>query len=525
MHESYFGMDTKSKDLSERSAALDKRDFIKLAGMSAAYALVSGAPSIARSQTVPHEAIVRMSLIEGVRALASGKITSQAYCEAALAQADKFKGYNIFTQTSPTYVREAAASVDALRQEGKAAGSLRGAPFALKDSIDMVEYYTMSGHPALQNFEPLVDADLVKLYREANGICIGKTQLAPLSLWWTTENPLTGDTGNPFNKAYKTGGSSGGSGAAVAARIVPFAVAEDTLGSVRVPAALNGVQGFRPTTGRWPTVGTMPQGFTDTLGPIARTVADIKWLDTLSAVDHPQNRPSTISLLSVRIGYQKHGFLQELHPWVEENFEQTLRTLSRAGATLVEIKDLPGAESFQIAGKMLMADFPGAVARYFNRHRVYDRSVFGLLHQLHVDVLKKNNLQLLDQSVVGEGYFDLVVQLMEARQRYKDIMSANRIDALLYPTTKAPNTPNDGAETLVGKGPRGEPIAEFSFGANMILAPAMKTPSLALFSGLDRAGLPLSITLDGYSDQDRRLLDIAEAVEKVLPPVVEPKSI
>jgi indoleacetamide hydrolase len=516
---------SESNELFERRVAADRRDFLKLAGLSTAHVIAGAIPAIARSQSLSHDSIIRMSLVEGVKALASGKISAQEYCTAALAQAAKFECYQILTQTLPTYVREAAAAADSLRKEGKAIGALHGVPYVLKDSIDMVEYYTMSGHPALQTFEPLVDADLVKLYKESHGICIGKAQLAPLSMWVTTENPLTGDTGNPFNKAYKSGGSSGGSGAAVAARIVPFAVGADTGGSVRLPAALNGVQGFRPTTGRWPTAGTMPVGFSDTLGPIARTVADIKWLDTLSAVDRPENRPSAVSLRSVRIAYQKSGFLQELHPWVEENFEQTLSTLSRVGATLVEVKNLPLAESGQAAVPILAADVPGAIARYFNRHHVYDRSVFGLLHGLQVDALKKMWLPALDRAPEGEIYFDLVVQLMKARQRYRDILSEHRIDALLYPTTKVPNTPNDGAETFVGKGPQGEQISEFSIGANMLFAPAMRTPSVALFSGLDRAGLPLSVTLDGYRDQDRRLLDIAETIEKVLPPVVEPKTI
>jgi mandelamide amidase len=477
------------------------------------------------SQSLSHEAIIRMTVIDGLEALASGAVSAQEYCMAALEQATRFKSHNIFTQISPTYVREAAAAVDALRNEGKAVGALRGIPYAVKDNIDVVEYFTISGHPALRTFEPLLDAELVKLYKEAQGICIGKTQLAPLGLWVTTENPLTGDTGNPFNQAYKTGGSSGGSGAAVAARIVPFAVAEDTAGSIRLPAAMNGVQGFRPTTGRWSTTGALPLGFTDTLGPIARTLADIKLLDTLCAVDHPENRPGAVSLRDVRFGYQKSGFLQDLHPWVEENFEQTLRTLSRAGATLVEIKDLSVAASSQLAGEMVMSDFPGSVARYFERHRVYDRSAFGLLHGLHVDVLKKDNLRYQGLARTGEGYMELVARLLEARRLYRQIMSDNRIDALLYPTSKVPNTPNDGAETVVGKGTEGEEIPESMLHANMAFSPAMRTPSVALFAGMDRMGLPLSVTVDGYTGGDRRLLDIAEAVEKVLPSIVEPKAI
>jgi mandelamide amidase len=508
---------------------MSKRDFLKLGGAALAYATLSGLPSAthatSRGQFMSHDEIIRMSLVEGVNALKSGKISSLEYSTAALMQAGKFKSYNIFTQISPVYVHGAASTVDNKRKEGKKVGALQGVPYALKDSVDMVEYYTISGHPSLKTFEPSTDADLVKIYKDTDAICIGKTQIPALSLWWTTENPMTGDTGNPFNIAYKTGGSSGGSGAAVAARIVPFAVAEDTGGSVRVPAALNGVQGLRPTTGRWPTAGTMPIGFSDTLGPIARTVADIKLLDTICAVDHPENKPSQVDLGQLRIGYQKSGFFEEIHPWVQQNIEQTMNTLSKSGATLVEVKGLPAAESFQIAVGILLADFPGSVARYFNRHRVYDKSGFGLMHELHMDVFKKVWLPGLDNAATGEAYFNLVVQLMGIRRTYNKVMSENKIDVFLYPSTKVPNTPNDGGDVIVSKGPMGEMLPETLLGANMLFAPAQKTPSISMFSGVDKAGLPLSVTFDGYTGQDRRLLDVAEAIEKVLPPLPEPESI
>jgi Asp-tRNA(Asn)/Glu-tRNA(Gln) amidotransferase A subunit family amidase len=502
-----------------------KRDFLKSAGAGLAYAALTGIPAVSRAQSSTPERIGRMSLVEGVNALRTGEVSSVEYCMAALAKASKFKDYNIFTQMSPVYVQSAATAIDTKRKEGKPVGALQGVPYALKDSVDMVEYYTISGHPSLKTFEPKVDADLVKIYKQADAVCIGKTQIPALSLWWTTENPMTGDTGNPFNKAYKTGGSSGGSGAAVAARIVPFAVAEDTGGSVRVPAAFNGVQGFRPTTGRWPTAGTMPIGFSDTLGPIARSVADIKLLDTISAVDHPQHMPTQVDAKRLRIGYQKAGFFDDLHPWVQANIEATMNTLSRAGATVVEVTGLPAQESFQLAVSILLADFAGSVARYFNRHGVYDKSGFGLMHELQMDAFKKIWLPGMDDSATGEAYFKLVNQLMRLREPYSKVMNENRLDVLLYPTTKVPNTPNDGGDVIAGKGPLGETLAETQIGANMLFAPAQKTPSISMFSGLDPAGLPLSVTLDGYSGEDRKLLDIAEAIENVLPPLVAPKAI
>ena len=506
-----------------------RREFLRTAGASLAAFAVAGFPSASRSssdaRSISHDAIIRMSLVDGLNALHSGKISSVDYCMAAMTQASRFESYNIFTQISPVYIQGAATAVDRRRNEGRAIGALQGVPYALKDSVDMVEYYTIGGHPSLKTFEPLVDADLVKIYKEADAICIGKTQIPALSSWWTTENPMTGDTGNPFNRDYKTGGSSGGSGAAVAARIVPFAVGADAGGSVRVPSAMNGVQGLRPTTGRWPTAGAMPIGFSDTLGPIARSIADIKLLDSLSALDHPENRPGNVNLKKVRIGYQKAGFFDDIHPWVQDNMEQTMSTLSRAGATLVNLNGLPATESLEIIRPMMLADMPGSMAHYFNRHRVYDRSAFGLMHELHMDGIKKFFLPGMENAPTGEAYFDLVAQLMDARKTSQKILSDNEIDVLMYPTTNIPNTPNDGGDVMVGKGPLGEMLPETLIGPNTMFAPAMRTPSIAMFSGMDNDGLPLSVTFDGDSGHDRGLLDIAEAIENVLPPLVEPKSI
>ncbi|MDX1406417.1 MAG: amidase family protein [Woeseiaceae bacterium] len=469
--------------------------------------------------------IIRLDVIAGLSALTSGALSSSEYCAAALAQLRKFESQNIFTQVSETYIQSHASSVDSRQRKGEPVGELHGLPYALKDSVDMVEYYTIAGHPRLREFRPRIDADLVKMIRDADGVCIGKTQIPPLSLWWTTENPMTGDTGNPFNSRYKTGGSSGGSGAAVAARIVPFAIAEDTGGSVRVPAAMNGVQGLRPTTGRWPIGGAMPIGFSDTLGPIARSVADIKLLDTLFASDRPQNLPGNVNLADVRFGVQKEWFLENLHPWVEANFDAALEKLSRSGAKIVEVSGLPGGELYQLSIGVLLADMPTTIAHYFNRHGVYDVSAFELMQSLNVESIKNTWLPGIENAATGEKYFELVAKLNQLRERSQAVFEEQRIDALLFPTSKVPNTPNDGGESLSTIGPLENTLEETAIGANMLFAPATKRPSISIFSGMDQDGLPLSVTLDGVTGQDRRLLDIAEAVEAVLPPLEEPNSV
>lgn len=509
----------------EKGKNIRRRHFLKSGAAAATAVATFGIPKTAFAALSSPDDIIRLDVTDGVKALKSGDVSAAEYCDAALEQLGKFKAYNIFTQVSTEYIRQRATNVDERRQKSGPVGVLHGLPYALKDSVDMVEYYTIAGHPALREFRPKLDAELVQAIRSADGICVGKTQLPPLSVWWTTENPMTGDTGNPFNSRYKTGGSSGGSGAAVAARIVPFAVAEDTGGSIRIPAAMNGVQGLRPTTGRWPIKGAMPIGFTDTLGPITRSIRDIKFLDSLFAKDKPENRPGNIDLKEIRIGYQSEWFRQNLHPWVESNFHSTLVTLSEAGAEVVEVTGLPAGDLHQVALTILLADMPTTIAHYFNRHDVYDRSAFGLMNSLNVEVFKNTWLPGIEAAPTGEGYFELIMNLKQLRRTSESVFEQHGIDCLAYPTSKVPNTPNDGGEMISAEGPLGNTVNEMAIGENMFFAPSTRRPSIAMFSGMDRDGLPLSVTFDGVTGGDRRLLDIAEALERVLPPLEEPSSI
>jgi Asp-tRNA(Asn)/Glu-tRNA(Gln) amidotransferase A subunit family amidase len=514
-----------------------RRDF--LAGASAATTALafSALPALTLDQeeagegekALDHDQIIRLTVTQGIEALASGRLTALQYCDAALAQADKFRFYNIFSQLNPSYARQTAKALDEKRVKnaatGAAMGALEGLPYALKDSVDMVEFYTIAGHPQMKTFRPKIDAELVTMLKKADAVCIGKTQIPPLSMWWTTENSMTGDTGNPFSQAYKTGGSSGGSGAAVAARIVPFAIAEDTGGSVRIPAAMNGVLGLRPTTGRWPTAGAVPIGFSDTLGPIARSVADIRLLDDLFAVDGPQPSPRPVDIDGLRIGYQAADFLSDLHPWVADNFQESVDTLAQTGATFVELSGIQSQRMYDIAIPLLLSEYPDAMARYFNRNGVYDRSAFELLHTLPDGAIKRSWVEPAVNAPTGEARYPIVQELLALRAEAADIIRAGRVDVFMYPASKVPNTRNDGPMVIEQEGPLGETLSELEIGGNMFFAPAMKTPSMAMFSGMDPNGLPLSVVFDAASGADRRLIDIADTLEIALPPLEEPPSI
>ena len=119
----------------------------------------------------------------------------------------------------------------------------------------------------------------------------------------------------------------------------------------------------------------------------------------------------------------------------------------------------------------------------------------------------------------------MVEKLLDAREHYQKVMNENDIDVLFYPSTKVPNTPNDGGDVVKGSGPLGGTLPEVLIGANMLFAPAMRTPSISMYSGMDAAGLPLTVTFDEFSGADRRILHIAETIQKVLPRLAESKSI
>ncbi len=168
-----------------------------------------------------------------------------------------YSDLNAFITIDETAALAAAREAD----KSRAAGSispLLGVPLAIKDSYLTRGLRTTFGLETLGHFVPEEDADAVNSIKNAGGIVFGKNNLVEMSYGLSGNNAHYGQVKNPHNRAHVSGGSSSGSGAAVAARIVPASLGGDTIGSIRVPASLCGVVGFKPTTGRWPRNGVAP---------------------------------------------------------------------------------------------------------------------------------------------------------------------------------------------------------------------------------------------------------------------------
>ena len=203
--------------------------------------------------------------------------------------------------------------------------------------------------------------------RNAGALVMGKTNIHELSFGWTSNNLAFGAVHNPYDPARIPGGSSGGTAAAIAARIAPLGVAEDTEGSIRVPAALCGIAGFRPTTGRYPTTGVVPiSPLFDQIGPHARSVADLVMFDTSG-----RRRCGTIpeiSLRGTRLGIDR-SFFEGLDPDIERITATALKNLEAAGAVIVQMPVPELAKSIGLTtAQVQLHDVAPSLIRYLAQY-------------------------------------------------------------------------------------------------------------------------------------------------------------
>src|SRR5881409_542721 len=304
-------------------------------------------------------------------AYVGGKATAREVTEAYLgriAAFDKRGPYLNSLITINANALEDAAKLDAmLKSTGKLTGPLHGIPVIVKDNIDTNDMPTSSGVALFKDFIPARDAFIVRRLRVAGAIILAKSSLSELAIGLadTINSVLPGFTRNPYNTAYASGGSSGGTGVAVAANFGTVGLGTDTGGSVRAPASINNLVGVRPTVGLVSRTGMAPlDSRRDTPGPMTRSVEDAaRLLDVTAAVD-PTDPATAVAadhipptytaflqrdgLKDARIGVLRQVFkLQDgADPRVIELFETAIADLRGAGAEIVDEFKLPGFEKF-----------------------------------------------------------------------------------------------------------------------------------------------------------------------------------
>src|SRR3954469_11906593 len=256
---------------------------------SVAAAVTATLPSLA-SVTPAMAQSIPSSAAGIVAAIRSKKITATAVTKAAIERAEQLKDLNAFIFLNKDGALAAAAEIDEGRS-GPFAGPLAGLPIVIEDNINTSDMPTSGGTPALYNAQPGSNAPSFQALFRAGAVIIGKTNLHELAFGITSTNlsPFAGPVKNPYDRTRIPGGSSGGTAAAIAAGIVTCGLGTDTGGSTRIPAALTGTVGLRPSVGngaaqrryRDPNMVIPISHTRDTVGPMGRTVADVALLDSV----------------------------------------------------------------------------------------------------------------------------------------------------------------------------------------------------------------------------------------------------
>jgi Asp-tRNA(Asn)/Glu-tRNA(Gln) amidotransferase A subunit family amidase len=388
--------------------------------------------------------------------------------------------------------RDAAARVAVQRdieaREGRFAGPLHGVPIGLKDIFDVAGLPTTSGAPAWATRHPTADAASVSCLRGGGAVVMGKLVTTPFA------SRDSSATRNPWNPEHTPGGSSSGSAAAVAARMLPLALGSQTVGSVLRPAAYCGVVGFKPTHGRVGTAGVLALAPSlDHVGIFSRAVEDCALALSLlaeagpAAPVPPDDYPGALGAPPPpRIGVLA-SLLASATPEMAKHLDALLRELEAAGARLVDVALPDSFTALLEAGQTLLrAEAAAAHAPLYGAHAaVYPPRIKELIER--------------GQAVTATEY--LVAKDVRRRARVELSALAARHDALLAPAIGAP-APRGLAAT-------GDPsfCAPFTFAG---------LPAIALPTGVDGSGLPLSVQLVGAAWSEARLLAAAAWSERVI---------
>jgi mandelamide amidase len=461
--------------------------------------------------------LTELPLTLAARRIREGEMTSVAYAEALLDACDGGAELNAFISIDATVVLEQARAADLYRARGLPLGALHGVPIAIKDSINTAGLPTTGGTAALRHHRPATNAVVVDRLRRAGAIMLGKTGLHELSMGWTGDNSHFGRVRNPHDQDHIAGGSSSGSAAAVAARMAPAALGTDTNGSIRIPAALCGVVGYRPSLGRYPLDGVMPLSHTlDTVGLIARTVADIRLLDEVLHV--PASARPVAPRLSrrPRIGIAPDYYLCNLDREVERIFIDAVERISISGVEIVRA-DIPELHELVpgTAPSIIAHEAPAMLGLYLASHAP-SITMAALTARLGDDL----HLRLDDPSQAAD-YSDALARRQQIVTVYRRHFAAQRLDALMHPALLMP-APLQGAKR-VSPAPdvpiNGQMVpAKIAYGRNVAPLSLVGGAALVLPAGLSDSRLPVGISLEAPSDHDEALLQLGLELSSILGP-------
>jgi aspartyl-tRNA(Asn)/glutamyl-tRNA(Gln) amidotransferase subunit A len=451
-----------------------------------------------------------MSLTEVAEAIATKRLSSREVTRACLHRIAQWQPrLNAFMAVEAEAALKAADEVDAALAKGDRCGALQGVPLAHKDMFYDAGRVVTCGSLIRRDFVATTTSTALQRLQDAGSIRLGSLQMAEFAYGPTGHNAHYGAVHNPFALDHITGGSSSGSGSAVAARLTYAALGSDTGGSIRMPAHFCGITGLKTTYGRISRAGAMPLSQSlDTIGPLARTAGDCALL--LGLMAGPDRQDPTASdaevpdyvaatrepIKGIRIGVPAAFYVDDLDAEVARVLDETIAILKREGAKVVPV-DLPDQRQLSAACQLLLA----AEACAFHQRWLIERP-----QDYGPQVLMRLQNGLAIPAVT---YLETLRWRGTALAAH--VAATEQVDVLLAPVAPVP-APTI-AESDVGGSPGAEAVIQrltrFTRPINYL-----GLPSLAIPSGFTKAGLPVGMQLIGRSFDEATILRVGAAFQR-----------
>jgi aspartyl-tRNA(Asn)/glutamyl-tRNA(Gln) amidotransferase subunit A len=468
------------------------------------------------------------------RAIAAGvkarRFSAEEVARAALARARQLDPrLRIFISLLDDLALQQARAVDAAIGAGKDPGPLAGVPLAVKDNLCQIGTRTTCSSKILENYIPPYTATVVEKAIAAGAVTIGKTNLDEFAMGSSTENSAFFTTRNPWDPERVPGGSSGGSAVAVASGCAPIAFGSDTGGSIRLPAALTGVTGLKPTYGRVSRYGVVAYGSSlDQVGPFARDAADAALFlavmsghDSRDATSAPRPVPEELAGLSapadlkgLRLGVPKEYFVAGMDAEVEQAVRAAIEVLRSLGAAVSEISLPHTGYGIPVYYLVATAEASSNLARYDGVHYGHrTKEDVGL-----VELYARSRAEgfgaevkrriMLGTYALSAGYYDAYyLKAQQARALIKrDFDRAwEQVDLIACPTSPTP-------AFRIGE-KSNEPLAMYLSDIFTITANLAAIPGLSVPCGFSGSGLPIGLQLLGKPFDELGLLRAAAAYQ------------
>lgn len=465
-----------------------------------------------------------------VKKVQAGELTATELVEQSLACIAEKQDYNAVIATTAERARARAASIDAAVQRGEPVGRLAGVPFIVKDNYLVFGAETTAASNMLKGFEAPYQSTVVTRLEAEGAICVAKANMDAFAHGGSTENSDFGPTKNPRDPSRVPGGSSGGSAAAVALDLAPFALGSDTGGSIRQPASFVGCVGFKPTYGSTSRSGVVAMASsTDVMGPLTRSVADaalvydvmadVDPLDSTTIPRDPAGYTNDLdtSLAGKKIGIVKEYMGEDTDPGVRAVIERAAEKFRAAGAEVTEVS-LP---SLPLALAVYYVVVPAEISSNLSRH---DGQRYLASAGKEAENLDQSYTQSRGQGfgkeakrrimigtfVLSSGYYDAYYRKAQTVRtklikEFEETFAS--VDFLMGPTAPTPAF-KLGAHS-------NDPMQMYLADMMTVAASLTGIPAIVVPAG-ESEGLPVGLQLMARQRADRALVGIAQGAEQLL---------